>query len=216
LDYNVTIVIELEGVNKAFRGNQLFESLEWQVEEGRAHGLVGVNGSGKSVLLKMICGFVRPDAGSVHVDPRFLAPGRTYPDKFGVIIDGPSFQAGLSAFDNLMALARIRQRYGADHVTSMLELVGLDPGSRKRARSFSLGMKQKLALAQAFMEEPDVLLLDEPFNGLDEASVANIKEYLRRLKAVGKTIVFTSHNRADIEELSDSVWAIRDGGIRRA
>lgn len=209
----MSFVIRLHDVSKGFAGTELFSHLNWEIEQGRTYGLVGANGAGKSVLLRMMCGFVRPDDGRVEVDSRYLDARRSYPDRFGVTIDGPAFQSGLSAFDNLMELARIRRRASKNDVRDILETVGLDPRSRRHARAFSLGMKQKLSLAQAFMEAPEVLLLDEPFNALDEASVTRIKRHLRALQSEGKTIVFTSHVRTDIDDLCDTVAIIRDRAI---
>lgn len=201
-------VISMRNVAKRFKNQVLFSDVSLDIEAGQAYGLVGPNGSGKSVLLKMMCGFIDPDEGQVLVDPKYLSKGRTFPEKFGVAIDGPAYLPQLSAEANLLELAGIRGQVGIDEVRTALELVGLDARPRQRARTFSLGMKQKLSLAQAFMEEPEVLLLDEPFNGLDESSVRRIKSVMRALKSAGKTIVYTSHIRQDIDDLCDQVFQI--------
>lgn len=206
-------VASLRNVSKRFRGVVLFENVSLEIDRGATYGLIGPNGSGKSVLLKMLCGFVLPDNGEVRIAPEFLSPGRTYPERFGLTIDGPAYLAGLSAFDNLQRLASIRGLITADRVREVLDSVGLDGRSRQKVRTFSLGMKQKLSLAQAIMEDPDVLLLDEPFNALDEHSVETVKHILRDLKAAGKTIIFTSHIRQDIDELSDHVYSINANRI---
>jgi ABC-2 type transport system ATP-binding protein len=202
--------IELRSVEKSFHGRALLRNVSFALEQGKTYGLVGPNGSGKSVLLKIICGFIAADGGEVIVDPSFLSAGRTYPDRFGITIDGPAYLPGLTAEANLLELARIRRKIGIDDVREVLEVVGLKSKKGQRVRTFSMGMKQKLSLAQAFMEDPEVLVLDEPFNGLDETSVERIKEVLREFKANGKTILFTSHSRQDVEDLCDSVLTLRD------
>lgn len=206
-------VISLRSVSKKFKGNVLFDELSAEFEQGRTYGLVGPNGSGKSVLFKMICGFLLPDAGSVWIDPKFMAPKRAFPDRFGIMIDGPAFLPGLTGKQNLVDLAAIRNTIGEAEVREILALVGLDPDSPQKARNYSLGMKQKLGIAQALMESPDVLLLDEPFNGLDLASVGNIKKLLRQRQEDGVTIIFTSHNREDIDELSEVTLLISENRI---
>jgi ABC-2 type transport system ATP-binding protein len=208
-------VIALREVSKNFRNATALRNVTLEIEEGQTYGLVGPNGSGKSVLLKLMCGFLIPDAGEVTIDPRYLDRRRTFPDRFGVTINGPGYIAGVTARQNLAELAAIRKRASLDDISRMLLTVGLDPDSKQRVRAFSMGMKQKLSLAQAFMEDPAVLILDEPFNALDEASVIVIKNYLRDQKAAGTTIVFTSHQREDVDELADAVFQIRNGEVSR-
>jgi ABC-2 type transport system ATP-binding protein len=208
-------VISLHEVTKSFRNATALRDVSLDIEQGRTYGLVGANGSGKSVLLKMMCGFLLPDSGQVSINPRFMDRRRTFPDRFGVTINGPGYIAGATARQNLSELAAIRKRASADDISQMLRTVGLDPESRQRVRAFSMGMKQKLSLAQAFMERPEVLILDEPFNALDEASVSVIKNYLLDQKAAGTTIVFTSHQREDVDVLADVVFRIADGSVSR-
>ncbi|WP_104197167.1 ATP-binding cassette domain-containing protein [Cryobacterium sp. M15] len=201
-------VIELRNVGKAYKGNVLFHDVTITLERGKTYGLVGANGSGKSVLMKIICGFVMPDSGEVWIDPEFLPANRTFPDRFGVTIDGPAYLGGETAEKNLLTLAKIQNRIGKAEVRSALDQVGLPVGSPKKVRTFSLGMKQKLSLAQAFMEDPQVLILDEPFNGLDASSSASLLQLLRDFQNTGKTIIFTSHNKDDIAALADVILEI--------
>ena len=201
-------VIALKDVSVGFRGNQLLDRVSLELEEGRTYGLVGPNGSGKSVLLKLICGFLIPTSGEVYVDPKYMSAGRTYPDKFGIAINGPAYLPNRTAEGNLLELAQIRGQIGIAEIRAMLDAVTLGSGGKQKVKNFSLGMKQKLSLAQALMEEPDVLLLDEPFNALDSESVETVKELLREQKALGTTILFTSHNKQDIEDLCDDVFEI--------
>lgn len=201
-------IIQLEKINKSFRGNLLFEQASASFEGGRIYGIIGHNGSGKSVLFKMICGFIKPDRGSIHIDPKYRAKRSSFPTNFGVIIDRPGYLPGKSGFDNLKKLADIQRLITEKEITDVMQRVGLDPESKQKVKHYSLGMKQKLALAQAIMENQEVLLLDEPFNGLDQDSVSNVRQMMLEYKEAGKTILLTSHNKEDIDLLSDHVYQI--------
>jgi ABC-2 type transport system ATP-binding protein len=206
------MVISFDGVRKRFRDHEVLRDVSFTLDPGAAHALVGPNGSGKSVVLRLATRLMHPDEGTIEIDSKYLPRGRAFPDRFGVMIDGPAFVPGASAEENLLSLARIRGRYGRDHVRSVLDLVGLEDAGRKPARRFSLGMKQKLGLATALMEEPEVLVLDEPFNALDEASVTRIADVLAAFTARGGTLLFTSHDAATVDRLADAVLRI-DAGI---
>lgn len=206
-------VVSLRKVEKRFGGRTVIAGVDLDVERGRTYALVGPNGCGKSVLLKLMCGLLEPSSGTVTIDPQYLDRGRTYPDRFGAMIDGPAYLPDRTGFQNLLDLARIRKRIDEDGVRDVLNEIGLDPASRTKAKAFSLGMKQRLGLAQAFMEDPEVLLLDEPFNALDQPSVERLTELIRERQARGVTIVFTSHYRIHVDELSDEVLEIRDGRV---
>jgi ABC-2 type transport system ATP-binding protein len=195
-------VIQLENIGKRFRGRPVLDGVDLTVERGDCVAVQGPNGSGKSVLFKIICGFLKPDSGTVSIDPRYLSPRRTFPQEFGVIIDRPGYLAHRTGRENLQALAAIRGLIGDQEIDTAMELVGLDPYLSQRVGHYSLGMKQKLALAQAFMEGQTVLLLDEPFNALDESSVAQVSALLESFLEEGRTIVFTSHQQADIDRLA--------------
>jgi ABC-2 type transport system ATP-binding protein len=202
-------IIEIRDVSLTLRGVRLFEDASATFEQGQTYGLVGPNGSGKSVLLKLICGFMHPDTGQVIIDPAFLSANRTYPDRFGITIDGPAYLPQLSGYENLRELASIRKRISKHEIRAIMQDLDLDPDSGQKVRNYSLGMKQKLSLAQALMEDPEVLLLDEPFNALDAASVVTVKRILRELRDAGKTMIFTSHSSSDITELSDAIVEIK-------
>lgn len=207
------MLIRFEHVSKRFRHHEVLQDVNFDIAGGTSTGVVGPNGSGKSVLLRLACRLMVPDEGRVHVDSQFLPRGRAFPDRFGVMIDGPAFLAGSSAEDNLLDLVRIRGRFGREHVRSILELVGLADAGRKPARRFSLGMKQKLGLAQSLMEEPEVLILDEPFNALDAASAKALHAHLAAFVDDGGTLLFTSHDAADVEALAGSVLALDAGSV---
>lgn len=203
-----TSFVTLAGVSKRFKTGELFSGVELELHTGRTYGVVGPNGSGKSILLRMLAGLVAPDRGDVAINPRYLDGGRVYPDRFGIFIDGPSFVGSMSGLANLKELASIRRRAGEEELRGLMSRLGLDPDDPTPARRYSLGMKQKLGLCQALMEEPEVLLLDEPFNALDKASVAVVDEIIAELQAAGKAIVMTSHNNADIERHADTILRI--------
>lgn len=206
-------VITLEAVSKAFGGQTLYQDVSFEIEEGSIVAVTGPNASGKSVLLRIMCGFLLPDSGMATIDKRFLSRGRTFPEEFGVVIDRPGYIAGKTGLNNLRELASIRGVIGDDEIRHTMNMLSLDPDIRQRVRHYSLGMKQKLAIAQALMESPQVLILDEPFNALDARSVSNVKRILKDLNSQGVTIVFTSHNERDIDDLTTRRLVIRDQRI---
>lgn len=202
-------VIRMSGVEKSYNDRLLFSGVTFAIEEGTAVGILGENGSGKSVLLKIMTQFVRPDAGSVEIDPRFLSHDRVFPEKFGVLIDRPGYIPTQTGLSNLMSLARIRRQISEEQVRETMALVGLNPDLPQRVRHYSLGMKQRLGFAQAIMEDQQVLVLDEPFNTLDEDSVLEMRTLLRGLVDSGKTLVMTSHQRDDIAAVCDHSYRLR-------
>lgn len=208
-------LIEMKDVSKSYKGLVLFENTDLSIEKGKIYGLVGPNGSGKSVLFKMMCGFVFPDQGTVTVRGVQLGKQNRFPDKFGVIIDRPGYLGNKTGFENLKYLAIIQNQITDDQIKYAMTAVGLQPAARQKVKNYSLGMKQKLALAQALMEDQEVLLLDEPFNALDIDSVEKIRDLLFSLKEQGKTIVLTSHNQEDIDILCDHVFRIRNYGLEQ-
>lgn len=206
-------IIELNDVSKTFRGNPVLRNVSATFEQGRIYGIVGPNGSGKSVLFKLICGFLRPDTGTISISPEYLNPKRSFPESFGVIIDRPGYLDHSTGLENLQELAAIRHTIGDTEIRSAMKEVGLDPDLKQKVRNYSLGMKQKLSLAQAIMEDPSVLLLDEPFNALDHDSTTRARDIVLSLKARGKTVLFTSHNAEDISLLSDEVLRIESNTL---
>ncbi len=201
-------LIELRNVSKSFKGLPLFENLSVSFEKGKIYGIVGHNGSGKSVLFKMICGFIFPDEGRIFVNGEELGKNKRFPENFGIIIDRPGFLGDKTGFGNLRYLADIQNKISDEKIKEVMEKVGLHYSIKQNVKNYSLGMKQKLAIAQAIMEDQEVLLLDEPFNGLDVDSVENIRNLLKELNKEGKTILLTSHNNEDIEILCEHVFTI--------
>ena len=153
---------------------------------------------------------MKPDSGNIVVNGEQVGKDCDFPDGLGVIIETPGFLPGLSGFQNLKILASLKGRIGKEEITKTLERVGLDPGMRKPVAKYSLGMRQRLGIAQAIMENPDVLILDEPFNGLDKNGVSQMRELIKELRQQGKSILLASHNAQDIEELCDDVHEMED------
>lgn len=201
-------IISLKNVSKTYKGLTLFDGIDLNVEKGKIYGIVGPNGSGKSVLFKMICGFVYPDNGTITVEGVQIGKSKRFPDNFGIIIDHPGYIANKTGFQNLKELALIRGKISDEKISKTMEMVGLQPQAKQKVKNYSLGMKQKLAIAQAIMEDQQVLVLDEPFNALDAESVDRIRNLLLSFKDEGRTILITSHNMEDIQILCDHVFRI--------
>ena len=202
--------IEVQNVVKRFRDQVVLKNVSISFEKGKIHGIVGRNGSGKTVLMKCICGFMHPDKGQIYVGGSRVGKECDFPDKLGVIIETPGFLPALSGYKNLKILADLKGRIGKNEIIETLQRVGLNPKMKKPVSKYSLGMRQRLGIAQAIMENPDVLILDEPFNGLDKAGVAEMRQLLLSLKESGKAIMLASHNAQDIEMLCDYVHEMED------
>lgn len=204
--------IEVQNVVKRFRDQVVLKNVSISFEKGQIHGIVGRNGSGKTVLFKCICGLMHPEEGVILVNGKRVGHDVDMPEDIGAIIEAPGFLPNYSGYKNLRFLANIRRKIGREEILNVLKTVGLDPESRKHVGKYSLGMRQRLGIAQAIMEDPEILILDEPMNGLDNAGVQDIRALLLELKAQGKTILLASHNHEDIAALCDTVHEM-DGGV---
>ena len=204
--------IEVQNVVKRFRDQVVLKNVSLSFEKGQIHGIVGRNGSGKTVLFKCICGLMHPEEGVILVNGKRVGRDVDMPEDIGAIIEAPGFLPNYSGYKNLRFLANIRRKIGKEEILNVLKTVGLDPESRKHVGKYSLGMRQRLGIAQAIMEDPEILILDEPMNGLDNAGVQDIRALLLELKAQGKTILLASHNHEDIAALCDTVHEM-DGGV---
>ena len=203
--------IEIKNVSKRFGQKTILQNVSLPVEQGQTIGLVGANGSGKSVLFKVLCGFEKPDSGSVFIRGKQLGKsGRDFPENMGVFINSPGFIGMYSGLQNLKFLADIQGKISEAEIREAMGKVGLDPENKTKVSNYSLGMKQKLGLAQAIMEGQDILVLDEPFNALDYHTYEDVKSIIRMLKAEGKTIFLTSHHYKDLEQLCDLIYTIQD------
>ena len=203
--------IVVDDIVKSFKGIRVLDHVSVSFEKGKIHGIIGRNGSGKTVLIKIMCCLVQPDKGCVLVNGKEIGKDVDFPESIGVIIEAPGFLPTLSAYKNLDYLASLRGVIGKEEIRSAILTVGLDPDDKKHVGKYSLGMKQRLGIAQAIMENPDILILDEPMNALDKNGVAEIRELLLRLKEEGKTILIVSHNSEDIRMLCDTTHEM-DGG----
>lgn len=204
--------IEVQNVVKRFRDQVVLKNVSISFEKGKIHGIVGRNGSGKTVLFKCICGLMHLEEGVILVNGKRVGRDVDMPEDIGAIIEAPGFLPNYSGYKNLRFLANIRRKIGKEEILNVLKTVGLDPESRKHVGKYSLGMRQRLGIAQAIMEDPEILILDEPMNGLDNAGVQDIRALLLELKAQGKTILLASHNHEDIAALCDTVHEM-DGGV---
>lgn len=208
-------VIVVKSVVKRLEKNTVLNSVNLTAERSEIIGIIGHNGSGKTVLMKCICGFVTPDSGEITVSGKRIGKDIDIPKNIGLIIETPGFLPNFSGFSNLWQLAKIRGKISKDDVRAVMKTVGLNPNEKKHVGKYSLGMKQRLGIAQAIMEDPDILILDEPLNGLDKEGVADMRELLLQLKESGKAIIIASHNSMDIDMLCDRVFEITKGSLKQ-
>lgn len=207
--------ILIENVTKTFGGQEVLKTVCAKFEMGKIYGIVGRNGSGKTVLLKCICGLLYPQAGTVTVGGRVVGKDVDYPENIGFIIETPGFLPRYSGLKNLKYLASIRGRVKEGEIRKYMGLAGLNPDDKKRVGNYSLGMKQRLGIAQALMENPDILILDEPMNALDSNGVEDIRMVLLKMKENGKLIIIASHVRDDIDILCDEVHGMEGGILKK-
>lgn len=208
-------VIKVEHVSMVFDEETVLKDVSFEFEEGKIYGIIGNNGSGKTVLMKCICGFLVPTRGKIFVNYKQVGKEIDFPEDMGIIIETPGFLPNLTGFKNLELLASIQNKIGADVIRETLEKVGLDYKSKKPVAKYSLGMRQRLGIAQAIMEDPSILILDEPFNGLDKKGVAHIHKLILELKNRNKTIILSSHSQNDIDVLCDVVCEMDAGEFGR-
>ena len=208
----MNVAISVQSVMKKFGEETVLHSVSRNFEEGRIHGIVGNNGSGKTVLMKCICGFLLPTQGRILVNEKRVGKDCDFPDDIGIIIETPGFLPGLTGMKNLQILASLKRKVSSEVIRQTIERVGLDPSMKKPVGKYSLGMRQRLGIAQAIMEDPSVLILDEPFNGLDKHGATQMRELIKGLKKQGKTVLLASHNQVDIDELCDTVCEM-DAGV---
>lgn len=206
------IAIRLENVSKDFGKDRVLKSVTRDFERGKIHGVVGNNGSGKTVMFKCICGFLQPTEGKIWVDDKRIGVDVDFPQDIGIIIETPGFLPQYTGVKNLEILASLKKKISVEQIADTIRRVGLDPTMKKPVGKYSLGMRQRLGIAQAIMESPSLMILDEPMNGLDKHAVKDMRELFKSLKNDGRTILIASHNVTDIEELCDTVCEM-DGGV---
>ena len=208
-------IAEIRNVSKKFGDETVVREVTMSLEAGKIYGVAGRNGSGKTVLFKMIIGFLRPSSGKIFVHGKEIGKDVDFAEDIGIIIETPGFLGSFNGYKNLEYLACIKKQIGKEEIRQSMKLVGLDPDSKKKVKKYSFGMRQRLGIAQAIMEHPKYLILDEPMNGLDREGAANIRALFLKLKEEGVTILLASHHREDIEELCDEVYEMEDGRLRR-
>lgn len=204
-------MISIENLNKQFKNQLVLNNINVKFSNGHIYGIIGRNGSGKTVLLKCICGLTRLTSGRIILDGKVVGKDMEIPDNIGAIIETPGFIKSFSGYDNLKYLASVRKMIGKEEIVSAMEKAGLDPAMKKHVGKYSLGMRQRLGIAQAIMEKPDILILDEPTNGLDKKGVEEFRNLILAFKQEGKTIILASHNAEDVRLLCDNVSEL-DGG----
>ncbi|MDQ0299901.1 ABC-2 type transport system ATP-binding protein [Salibacterium salarium] len=203
--------VNVHDVDLMLSGQKVLEDIQLTVNHGEVIGIVGRNGSGKSVLFKAIAGFYQPSRGTIEVNGIDLYQKKNFPENFGCLIENPGFLPRDSGYKNLKLLADIQKKIGKKEIMQTLSLVGLEGAENKPVKRYSLGMKQRLGIAQAIMENPSVIVLDEPTNGLDKQGVKDVLEIILKLKEEGAAILISSHIQEDIDEVSDDVFEM-DGG----
>ncbi|MBD5561010.1 MAG: ABC transporter ATP-binding protein [Clostridia bacterium] len=206
------IHVSVQNLTVRFGEDEVLHGVSRDFESGMIHGIIGNNGSGKTVMFKCICGFLRPDAGRVLVDYEEIGRQTDFPQDTGIIIETPGFLPALTGLQNLRLLASLRKTAGEREIRAALGRVGLDPDLPKKVSAYSLGMRQRLGIAQAIMERPTLLILDEPFNGLDRNAVEQMRSLLMEMRSQGVTILLASHNSQDIDMLCDTV-CLMDAGL---
>lgn len=206
--------VEVCDVSLKIGGHILLEHINLKMQEGHIYGLIGRNGSGKTVLMKCICGFMHPSEGTIRVGKKIIGKDADFPDNTGIIIENPEFISYRSGYGNLKMLASLRGKITKKQIREAITKVGLNPDLRLPVRKYSLGMRQRLGIAQAIMENPSLLILDEPMNGLDEEGVRQIRSLLLQLKNEGKTILLASHSAEDIAILCDTTFMMEKGKLK--
>ena len=209
------MVIELKNVSKEYKDNLVLDDINLKFESGNIYGFVGRNGSGKTVLLKLISGFINPTKGSISFDGKVLYKDIKLPPNLRCLIENPSFIPMMSGYDNLKLLADILHKIGEKEIIDTLKSVNLYDAKDKTYHKYSLGMKQKLGIAQVLMEDPDIIVLDEPFNGMDDESIEKIRNILLEKKSEGKLILIASHIKEDMNILADYVYEVKNSKVTK-
>ena len=208
-------IIKVENASKSFNNYKVLDNVSLSCEAGKIYGFVGYNGSGKTVLFKCICGFYHLDEGEIWIRGKKMKKDMDMLTEAGIIIEEPAFLRNHSGYRNLDFLYRLRNHKNKKHIYEIMNKVGLDPSSRKKVCNYSLGMRQRLAIAQAIMEDQPILILDEPMNGLDKRGVIDMRNFFEGLKKEGKTILMASHSKEDIDVLCDEVYEMDMGKLSK-
>ena len=207
--------IIISNLSKKIAGNVILDGIDLELESGKIYGLHGKNGSGKTMLMRAICGLLIPDEGTVVINGKTLHKDISVPESIGALIENPSFLPEYTGMKNLKLLASLKGKIGEEEIRLALSRVCLDPDDKRIYRKYSLGMRQKLGIANAIMGEPEIIILDEPINALDEASVEDVKKCLSDLKEKGKLIIIACHDTEELELLSDVIFELDQGRLEK-
>lgn len=208
-----TAFLQVNNLEKKIKNNVVLYDINLQLHKGKIYGFRGRNGSGKTMLFRAICGLIRPTNGTIIIDQKKLGDEISFPESVGVLIEYPGFLADLTGFKNLKMIAEINNQIGESEIKEMITKVGLDPEDKRKFKKYSLGMKQRLGIAQALMEEPELLILDEPLNALDSGGIDLVKNLLIEMREKNKLILIASHDKEALELLSDEIFTIENGKI---
>lgn len=208
-------IIEVKNVYKSFKNIEVLHDVSLQADAGSICGIIGRNGSGKTVLFKCICGFLQTDRGEIQIEGKAVGKDKSTLSNMGIIIESPGFLRHYSGYKNLEFLMGLNGKADREKINAVLDLVGLAEQKNKKVGKYSMGMRQRLGIAQAIMEEQNILILDEPMNGLDNQGVEDIRKLLLKLKEKGTAILLASHNQEDIRQLCDFVYEMDSGRIQR-
>lgn len=208
-------IIEIKDYTKYVKNNLILKNINVNLEKGKCYGFIGTNGSGKSMLFKAICGLIKSNKGYIKVNDKIIGKDVDFPSDIGALIEYPGFLGNFSGFQNLKYLAAINNKISDDEIIRYMNLLELDPKDKKKVKSYSLGMKQRLGIIQAIMENPSIIVLDEPMNALDKDGVDLVREIIKDMKSEGKTILLTSHNILDINLLCDEIFEFNSGALEK-
>lgn len=207
--------INIQNYTKIIRKKKILDSINLDFESGCIYGLRGINGSGKTMLLRAVCGLIFPTSGSISINGQLLGKDMSFPDSIGALIESPAFLPNFTGVENLHMIASMKNIISYEDIYSIIDAVGLDHADKKTFKKYSLGMKQKLGIAAALMESPDIIILDEPFNALDEKSVSIVKGLINKEKERGALIILACHDAGALYELSDVLIEIEEGRITK-
>lgn len=207
------MLIEINNLSKEIGNELILKGINMRMESGHVYGIKGKNGSGKTMLMRAICGLIFPTHGSIMIDGKELGKDLSFPESVGALLENPGFINEYSGVKNLKTLAAIQNKVGYEEICEALVKVGLDPSDNKKFKKYSLGMKQKLGIAGAIFENPELVILDEPTNALDEKSIVSFKEIIKELKARNALVIISCHDTEDLQELSDTIFTMENGSI---
>lgn len=208
-------MIEIKNITKSYDERKILDDISINFEEGKIYGIIGQNGSGKSVLLKVMSGFITPNQGTIIYDGKDINKEETFPDNTGVLLDNSGFVPNLTGFDNLKLLATINKTIDDNEIIEELKNVNLLEEKDKKYYKYSLGMRKKLGICQAIMEHQKYVILDEPFSGIDKGSLAMIYDYLKKIKSEGRTLIISTHTSDRAKDLYDEIYELEEGKLNK-